>query len=313
MSNRRRAVTRRDVLTAIVFLALLAGLLVMIMPFSLGRAPGLSKRTVCSANLGGIGKGFATYATSNNDWWPVPAHKVPAATQPSGEVTYVRRIGAKRGAQGRPEAGATTDQSTEVSTTRAFWMLIRTGASSPKSFICPSSRDEPNEEANPTDYWDFGSGDQGSEGMAKQDPAANWLQVSYGYQVPFGRIGRPNGDVDNDMAMAADKGPYGAFLDAGKGSNPGAPLTTSAGSPDDWRKWNSPNHGAVGDGEGQNVMYPDAHVMFMNTPLAGVKRDNIYTQWSSFTPDENGRVRGGPPTLPGREVPMGQTDSFIYP
>src|SRR3990172_1345467 len=114
MSNRRRAVTRRDVLSAVVFLALLAGLLAILMPSRSGPRE-LSKRSWCSANLGGTGKGFATYATSNNDWWPIPAHKVPAATQPSGEVTYVRRIGAKRGAQGRPEAGATTDQSTEVS------------------------------------------------------------------------------------------------------------------------------------------------------------------------------------------------------
>ena len=311
MSNRRRrGIARTEALAIIIILIFFAWMAHMLF---FPRAPRLSKRTVCSANLGGIGKGFATYATANNDWWPTAAHKASTTTQPSGEVTYVRRIGAKRGAQGRPEAGATTDQSTEVSTTRAFWMLIRTGASSPKSFICPSSRDEPNEEANPTDYWDFGSGDQGSEGMAKQDPAANWLQVSYGYQVPFGRIGRPNGDVDNDMAMAADKGPYGAFLDAGQRSDPGAPVTTSASNPDDWRKWNSPNHGGVGDGEGQNVMYPDAHVMFMNTPLMGVKRDNIYTQWSSASPDENGWVQGRPPTESGREVPMGETDTLIYP
>ncbi len=311
MSHSRRAMTRRDAVAIILLGGVVAAMLLMVVPVWIAeRSP---FRTVCSANLGAIGMGFARYATANNDWWPTPAHKVPAATQPIGEVTYVRRIGAKRGAQGQPEAGATTDDSTEVSTTRAFWFLIRSGAVSPRSLICPSSGDKPNEDQNPTDYWDFGTGDQVSEGMGKQDPAANWLQVSYGYQVPFGRIGRPNGDVDNDMALAADKGPYGAWLEAGLKGDPGPPTATMPSSPDDWRKWNSPNHGGVADSEGQNAMYPDAHVTFMNAPMGGMKRDNIYTQWSSASPDENGRVQGRPPTETGREVPMGETDSFIYP
>ncbi len=300
--------TRKDVAALVVGAALLAGIVWVVVPSPVYREFG-GHRPVCSSNLGGTGKGFATYATANNDWWPTPAHKASTATRPGGEVTYVRRIGAKRGRAGVPEAGATSAESIELSATRSLWMLIRTGASSPRSFICPDSSDAANEDENPTDYWDFGTGDQVSEGMGQQDPAANWLQVSYGYQLPFGTLGKPNGDADNDMVMAADKGPFSAFLDAAKGGDPGVPVGTGASSPEEWRKWNSPNH----DGEGQNVMYPDAHVEWRPTPLAGVNKDNIYTQWSSFSPDENGRVRGKPPTLAGREVPMGETDTLLYP
>jgi hypothetical protein len=106
----------------------------------------------------------------------------------------------------------------------------------------------------------------------------------------------------------ADKGPYSAALEAGK-KHPGPPTATSAGSPDDWTPWNSPNHG----GEGQNVMYNDAHVDFVGTPLAGWKKDNIYTRWSRADADQHelARIQGTPPT--GIETPWSDTDSLIYP
>lgn len=303
---------------AISFIELLFGLgvlllLIAILLPSLARARELSKRTVCAANMGGTGKGFAMYAVANNDDFPIPAHQVQKEAGPAGQVTYVRMIGAQRGSAEKPEAGETTPESTKLSTTRAFWYLIRSGASSPKSFVCPSSADRSNDDDNPAAYWDFGTGDQLEEGMGKQDPRANWLQISYGYQVPFGKLGRPNGDMDMDVAIAADKGPYGAFLDAGYGREPAAPTLDKQASPGEWRPWNSPNHGGLGDGEGQNAMFADAHVQFTNKPLIGPKHENIYTQWSAADADDDGRSQGKPPTAEGREVPLAETDSLIYP
>lgn len=291
----RRAFTFLDFMmggmVALVFFILL--LAVILLP-SLARARELSKRTVCAANLKGTANGFLTYAVANLDEFPIPAH-LEAEQDEIGRVRYAPgKVGVGRGRANDPTAGESTPESTEVSTTRAFWYLVRSGASSPRSFICPSSNDMPNNEDHPQAFWDFRS----------------YSEVSYGYQVPFGKLGRPGSDVHEDMALAADKGPYGAALEAGK-PDPGVPTATSMSSPREWRPWNSPNHGS----EGQNVIYSDGHVNFVMTPLAGTDKDNIYTRWSRADAgtDENelARVQGTPPT--GIETPWSDTDSLIYP
>ncbi len=89
------------------------------------------------------------------------------------------------------------------------------------------------------------------------------------------------------------------------------PKPGSADPPRKWQRWNSPNH----RGEGQNVIYKDTHLDFVETPLAGWKHDNIYIRWSRADADKDenelARVQGTPPT--GIETPWGETDSLIYP
>ena len=300
--------TKRNVIAFVVILASA----VVLLNAAWRHARERTERSVCSSLLWGLGKSLNEYALHNNGLWGVvPSHKRPSTTQPGGEVTYVRRIGARRGCQSQPAVGATGDDTTQVSTTRSIWLMYSNYHLSPKCLFCPeagaSSWDEPE------GYWDFGTGDQAGDGIGSQDPAVNWKQVSHGYQVPFGRLGQPRADCDKNMALAADKGPYGAWLEAGLGSDPGVPTASASDRAGKWRRWNSPNHGGVGQGAGQNVLYPDGRVEWHSTPLAGVNKDNIYTQWPSFTPDEKGRVRGRPPTLNGREVPMGETDTLLYP
>ena len=310
--TRRKGISGRNVIVLVILLAILG----VLVSSSLSRAREMSHRTICAACLRGTGKGFEMYASANHGYWPVPAHRIPTTTRPDGEVTYVGRIGAKRGVASRPEVGETTPDSVEVSTTRAFWCLIKCGASSTASFNCPSSDEDDyglSNDDGPADYWDFGKGDQAEEGMTTQSSAYNWRHNSFGYQVPFGRLGIPSRDCSPSMALAADKGPYGAWLETGRVSDPGPPAVSASDAEGKWIRWNSPNHGGMGQGEGQNVLYSDGRVTWHATPLAGVNKDNIYTQWSSFAPDENGRVRGGPPTLAGREVPMGETDTLLYP
>lgn len=286
----RRGLTTLDVL--MIILVVLLVVLIFLPREPAGRR--MAKQTVCAANLKGIGHGFHAYSVSNNDMFPIAAH-VPAVEEGIGQVRYAPgKIGLHRGRADAPDLGETTVDDAEMSTTRNLWILIRAGASAPRSFICPSSRDEPNDEDSPQVLWDF----------------RKHSEVSYGYQVPYGKRGRPNADMDEDMALAADKGALGAALEAGM-SPPGLAMPKDAAMPDDWRRWNSPNHG----GEGQNVMYTDGHVVFATTPLAGVKSDNIYTRWQ--TPDGGTdavlgpRIHGTPPT--GIETPFGDTDSLIYP
>jgi len=249
---------------------------------------------MCAANLKGLGTGMYTYANENADWWPVATH-APATEEGKCAVTYAfGKIGTHRGNADDPKAGDTTATDTEMSVTRNLWTLVRLTICEPKSFICPSSPDKPNQEKDPQNYWDF----------------AKYSEISYGLQVPYGKYGKPNTNCCAQMALAADKGPFGAALEAGA-HNPGPPTLDASAKPEDWMPWNSPNHGA----EGQIVLYTDAHAQFHPKPTVGFQNDNIYTRWSDPTGglggDENIRVRGTPPT--GNEAPFSDTDSLIYP
>jgi prepilin-type processing-associated H-X9-DG protein len=266
-----------------------------------GREP--SRRATCEALLNGTGKSLHQYAQENNDMWPIADH-APAESDEVGRVKYAPgMIGRHRGTSTHrfreqtrdAENGETTVNDTEMSTTRNLWRLLRQGGVSPRAFICPSSStDQSNDEKNPADFWDF----------------REWKEVSYGYQIPYGKRGRPSLDCDSRMPLTADKGPYGAALE-NKRKNPGVPTAPVNAAPDAWTPWNSPNHG----GEGQNVLFADGHVKFVLEPICGVLRDNIYTRWSDASggakTDLTTRLHGTPPT--GIETPWSDTDSFIYP
>ncbi|NLE60311.1 MAG: hypothetical protein GX616_18325 [Planctomycetes bacterium] len=292
-ASRRRALTLPEVLVvAGVTLLLLA--LVAVVVTRPPRRSIVSRRTACAANLSSMGKGLYTYAVENSDMFPIAAH-MPAEADEVGRVKYAPgMIGTHRGVAGDPNSGETTEADTEMSTTRNLWVLVRTGGTSPRSFICPSTEDRASFEDNPADFRDFRS----------------WEEVSYGYQVPYGKHGRPSSMCDQRMPLAADKGPYGAALESGA-KNPGVPTLRFDASPDDWMPWNSPNHG----GEGQVVLFADSHVEFLAKPIVGVNNDNIYTRWSTAdgggTASDLPRIQGTPPT--GIETPWSDTDSLIYP
>jgi prepilin-type N-terminal cleavage/methylation domain-containing protein len=307
----------------LVVVAIIALLISILLP-SLARARELSKRTVCAANVKGIGTGFATYATGNNDEYPIPA-AMPATTVGTTVTNYAGQTGYRRGVSPvtvTPDPGETFTSDSNCSTTRAFWYLIRAGASSPKSFICPSTDDQASTDDNPQDFWDFGNGAGTNTVITTPSTNASYKTISYGYQVPFGKNGKPSPSVDQDMALVADKSSASQVLENGKTYTGGTvdPATTLTvdSPPDEWRKWNSANHGGFMDGEGQNVMYNDGHVDFVMTPLAGVARDNIYTKWSTAlngTPTVAdkilGQAVGG--TAGNKLSSFTNTDTLIYP
>lgn len=289
-SRRRKALTRVEILVILVI-----SLLIVSMFLVLGmRARLQQRRTVCAANLKGIGTAIYLHDSENSQYWPIAAH-APAVEDGKGLVTYAPdKIGSHRGNANDPMAGETTDQDTEMSTTRNLWILIRWQVSLPDWFICPSSNDVCNDEDHPGIFWDF----------------RNWHEASYGYQVPYGKRGRPSTDRDPRMPLLADKGPFGASLEANK-PNPGVPTAKMADQYDDWKPWNSPNH----CGEGQNVLSGDGHAEWCQTPMVGIEQDNIYTRWSDATGGVNGdwkvRGHGTPPT--SNETPFSNSDTLIYP
>ena len=288
---------------------------------SLARARELAKRTTCAANMAGMGRGLLVYAGDGNQGYPVAAHWEEKTRTATGQVNYVGRIGSKRGKAGDPGLGETTavdgPDGRELSTTRNLWILVRSGGSTPASFVCPSSDDTQNEENNPQDYWDFGVGDATTAAaLAPGLNAQAYKQCSYGYQVPYGRLGRPGASNDPRMVLAADKGGFSLPAESTGPTPP--PLSGMAsqlnGGPNAWRPFNSANHGGGGDGEGQNVLRLDGSVNWANTPLAGIDNDNIYTQWFRTSPDAAGRGCGNAPTIDQPNLtPQGDTDALIYP
>jgi prepilin-type N-terminal cleavage/methylation domain-containing protein len=322
VSNKgRQGFTLIELLVVVAIIALLISILLP----SLARARELAKRTACAANMSGIGKGLHTYATEGNQGMPISAH-AGATADLTTAVKYMGTIGSKRGSLGNPSQGEILmppDNGVNVSTARNLWTLIRAGGSTPGSFVCPSSEDAKNDEDSPQDYWDFGVGSQTTE-RATPEQQSFYKQISYGYQVPYGRLGKPSAEGYQRAVLSADKGPWSNIQAENSAGNAVdqtifAKLTT-ASSPDDWRQYNSPNHGGVGDGEGQNVLFADSHADWSNKPTAGPALDNIYTRWSLATGIGSGnaaadpRIKGTPVTAANQKyTPWSPTDGLIYP
>ena len=296
--RKTKAFTLIELLVVVAIIALLISILLP----SLARARELSKRTVCSANLRGVGQACKIYAQENEEWWPT-------VETTSGDVTYTEAIGLER-------TSLSDGTSATVSTTRNFWMLIRNGDITVKLVKCPSSNQTMDDTENLNMYYDFkGSG-----------------YVSYGYQIPYPDpdFCRPSEDMDPRMVMAADRGPWtsggGASpeqvvqqLGTPSGANFSPTQTLKTLSRDDIQALNSANHGGVGNGEGQNCLFQDGHAEFVQSPFKGVDNDNIFTHMDiSGSPDS--MTVGDSPfdnDSPGEDS-LGSdhhssTDSFIYP
>jgi prepilin-type N-terminal cleavage/methylation domain-containing protein len=301
---RRKAFTLIELLVVVAIIALLISILLP----SLARARELAKRATCASNLRGISQACATYANDNEQSYPIPAHKTTAAGSGftgTGSVTYAPAIGYNR------SQISDSTSSIQLSTTRSFWMLIRDGVA-PKLFVCPSTDGMANTDDQVTNYFDFGVA--GNTSAPPQE--AYYKQVCYGIQVPFGPYGRPNTDPagGNRQPLAADRSPYAAWQEGGQ-AQPAAMTATYSSGPDAWMQWNSPNHGGQGTGEGQNMMYADAHVEFEKKPLSATN-DNVYTQWlnanAATAANVDDRAKGNAWSV-SQQVPYGDQDTLLYP
>ncbi|NOX57824.1 MAG: hypothetical protein GXP29_03075, partial [Planctomycetes bacterium] len=203
---------------------------------------------------------------------------------------------------------------TSLSVTRAMWMLVRGGDMTPKSFICPSSGDQIENNQNVDCYYDF----RGSK------------NISYGYQVPYGPFStRGSEDIDPRMAVMSDSSPYGTLpaatalpLSSSEWGNPTDTTGNNPGglmSPQAWKPFNSPNHGGKGTGEGQNVLFGDGHALFHKNPLQGIDNDNMFTKMdvnATGVARQSGLLPSG--LYPGQNtfsatIGDSTTDTLIYP
>jgi hypothetical protein len=194
-------------------------------------------------------------------------------------------------------------------------MLVRQTSCTPDLFVCPASGDEP---LDADDYLRIYEIDE--KPIIRNDFDA-YDQCSYGYQVPYGVKGRPVAHRDPRMVLVADKGPFGKVIETGGDVTALAAALDAldAGAldtmpPEQWRKFNSPNHGGAGRGDGQNTLFTDTHVEFSNKPTVGIDGDNIYTRWrTADDPAVSNRAKGVVPGLGKKLGPFSDTDSLIYP
>jgi len=270
--KRYRAFTLIELLVVIAIIALLISILLP----SLSRARELSKRTVCSANLRGIGQAYYLYAQDDPGVFPalggIPGF--PPNTASEGQVQLF------------DSKDRTTEPSTtgKPSTTVDMWSVVRANNSTPKQFICPSTIDNPDRATDTTAYFDFGGSGN----------------LSYGYQYQHD----PNRQIvgtssEPTFPIMADANPYV------KGGLISEDITNDRNSA---FRGNSRNHT---NREGQNVLFQDDHVTFEKSPDTGLSgnfaglqssrgRDNIYTVVANATanvdPGQGRPAINGPPS-----------------
>lgn len=169
--KKRKGFTLIELLVVVAIIALLISILLP----SLSRARELSKRTVCSSNLRGIGQSMYIYA-QDGDKFPASSgrHATSAAT-----YWFFRTIVP-------PTTGI-------PSPTADLWMLVRANNSTPKQFNCPSTADVPDPAQDTLAYFDFSSG----------------VNLSYAYQYQHDKDRNILGTSDDPtFPIAADANPY---------------------------------------------------------------------------------------------------------
>ncbi len=316
----------------LVVVAIIALLISILLP-SLSRARELAKRAVCGSNQRGIGQGMHIYSNDNEEWFMHHYYEADfsaAGTLPvNTSIQFVGTMGSTSNVLISQETKGDDGTSAAVATqtshpSRSLFLLVTGGQSTPGQFICPSSADQQDDLRNRQGDASVGQESAAQPGRDRFD-FRGYSYLSYGYQLPYGRFAKPRQSLDVRMPIVADKSPYfqvdtsGAMnsTDTDQRADNDAPIDWEGltlqdilrKSNDDWRPYNSGNHG----GEGQNVLFVDGHVEFAKTPAAGVNNDNIYTVHSTDLGKQKYGVVGAIMKKAQRWGPSTNTDSFLVP
>jgi prepilin-type processing-associated H-X9-DG protein len=244
----RRGVTYVDVLIVVALILLLIPVVLVLMPsVTVCREP--ATRVKCASNLKQIGLAMLLYANENRGHYP------RALYVPGPEIKPVWGTGTHTT---NPFTGPDPND-----VTAAMFLLLRTQDITSDVFVCSSSNGEKDI---------YGGGTKSPANRANFSDIANNLTYSMHNPYPSDGVITEKDktwwtmNMSAEFAVAADLNPGVVGTD----DNVLRPTTTSGAA--DMKFANSNNH----DGDGQNVLFGDGHVEFLQNPFVGIKRDNIY-------------------------------------
>ena len=265
-----------------------------------------ANRVRCADNLRHIGTAIVLYANENRGAFPRTTYDRDAA--PTWGTPYAEDerdgVGAVKLADPYADEKTATKEQLAVKpkandVTAALFLLIRTQDILPAVFTCPSTTFKPfdygGKQSNAIEWTNF----PGDTGIAKH--------LSYSYQNPYPSAKaiatgfKLNNSIPAELATMADMKPGGETLMTATLAD--APLIKVGETiRDSMRAINSLNHG----GDGQNVLFGDGHVEFVNRPFVGIQQDNIYVS------GDVGQVRkDGEPAFAAS--PVDANDSILLP
>jgi len=257
----------------LVVVAIVALLMAVLMP-QLQKAMETSRRSVCAANLNGIGKALTQYGTQQKTYPYIPL---------KGGGWGVE-IGTSRDTN--PYVGAAA---TDRSPSACLYLLVRKKFCQRAMFICPSTEERETKESG--SFWDFADG----------------VKISYAFLNPYGPERYFDSSLDGDVPIMADSSP---FFDPATGLRNAEAVVDLTDEEDEevFQKGNSPNHKK----DGQNVAVINGSTTWNERANVGSDMDNIYTRAAAGDTDQKGDLpAAGADASADDQGPASANDSYL--
>jgi len=296
--KKRKGLTPLEVIVVLLIIAAILFLFVIGSGITNRHAGELAKRVICGTNLKGLGTVLNVYSSDYDGNFP----------QLPGKGPWSKRLGFDYYMANPDFTHGGAQSNTPRTITASWFLLVKEADVNPKYLTCPASSqvefDEIPADKNIVDLWDFGLQPHN--------------HVSYVMQNPYGRF-PAHAKLPATFAVAADMNPWfekGDFVPHATGKN--VPQIITPADPETFTLGNSVNHQKLTKKSrffrtGQNVLFADGHVEWLEQPNCGINKDNIYTFWPTDKDPTAQDIQGGKnPTARDKENDSkSKGDSFL--